>query len=441
LGGYVVHDGSIVVSQSPLTVKTPPSRFAYAIMFPVINEDGPSQSRMRVMVRLSVRSGQVGVGAVCADATTYVAERNATVGDDQVTLAIPAERVAEVRWIVIRNTASGGQSSDVEVTSLDFSPDTSTRPKSLREVTLQPFKSKAFRAERPRVASINTTEVCNLSCVMCHFNGPQAVHKAGALVPAQVEKVLLEIPKGQDVWFCATGEFFMDPNALAYLRRATALGLKPCVLTHGQLFSQQLMDDVLEAGVRLIRMSVDSIDADQYRKIRRGGELSNIIDACRYLRSKKETSHPDLRVEINATLFKTTFGKQLEMERFWRPLVDQVNFNAEYFDTFKFRNIFYQPEERVNCDIDLYVMPSGRIAPCCAIAVYQHDNDVSWLPHIDDVTDLKEAHEKLCDLYEDPNGPMAPLCAKCDWWILSMQGRSPYIRAVDLAQTADQPAS
>src|SRR5262249_31633114 len=151
---------------------------------------------------------------------TYITERHATEGDDLITVPVPADRVADARWIVIRNTAHGSQCSEVEVTSVDFVQDASAPPKSLREVTLQPFKPKAFRGQRPRVASINTTEVCNLSCVMCHFNGPQAVQKAGALVPAQVEKVLVRIPKGEEIWFCATGEFFMDPNALAYLRRA-----------------------------------------------------------------------------------------------------------------------------------------------------------------------------------------------------------------------------
>lgn len=303
---------------------------------------------------------------------------------------------------------------------------------SLAEVTSKPFRPRADRNRPFKLASINTTETCNLSCVMCHFNGPKAIKKSGTLKPEQVLKALQAIPTGETVRFCATGEFFLDPNAVDYLRLASSLGLKPCVLTHGQMFTPELMDSVLEAGVRMIRMSVDSTDEAQYRKIRRGGELRNIIEACEYLRRKKSQEYPDLRVEINATLFKNTFSRQQEMEDFWRGLVDQVNFNAEYYNTFSFRNLFFIPDRRVDCDIRLYIMPSGRIAPCCAIAVYQHDNDVSWLPHVDEVASLQEAHERLCDLYEDPQGPMAPICSKCDWWILSMPGNSPYIRAVDL---------
>jgi len=429
---HVLHSDTSVVSLAPLTIVTPNQRWAYAVSFPIAANLKNQVGRKKAIVRLKVLSGRIGIGVVKGDVTTYIAERQGTPETDSVVVPVPADQAADACWVIFRNTATGGQASTVEIHSVEFIPDPLPKvERSLREVTLQPFKPKAFRAAHPKVASINTTDVCNLSCVMCHFNGPNATKKADALSVQQVSKVLSEIPKGEVVWFCATGEFFIDANALQHLRAATALGLKPCVLSHGQLFTPKLIDEVLEAGVRMIRMSVDSTDADQYRKIRRGGELSKIIEACTYLRGKK-IDYPDLRVEINATLFKTTFASQRQMEDFWRPLVDQVNFNAEYFNTFEFRNVFYVPDQRVDCDIEIYVMPSGRIVPCCAMAVYQHDHDVSWLPHIDEVKSLDEAYQRLCDIYEDPKGPMASICAKCDWWIMFVPGNSPYIRAVDL---------
>ena len=87
---------------------------------------------------------------------------------------------------------------EFELVSVEFVADHAVPAGSLRDVTLRPFKPKAFRASRPKIASINTTEVCNLSCVMCHFNGPNAIKKAGALDPSQVEKVLREaLTKGE----------------------------------------------------------------------------------------------------------------------------------------------------------------------------------------------------------------------------------------------------
>ncbi|MGH9610645.1 MAG: hypothetical protein ACRD34_13345, partial [Bryobacteraceae bacterium] len=77
---------------------------------------------------------------------------------------------------------------------------------------------------------------------MCHFNGPNAIKKGKTLAPEYVRKALEEIPTGSDVWFAATGEFFIDPHALDHLRYASSLGLRPCVLSHGQLYSREMID-------------------------------------------------------------------------------------------------------------------------------------------------------------------------------------------------------
>lgn len=74
-----------------------------------------------------------------------------------------------------------------------------------------------------QVGGITSTEVCDISCVMCHFNGPLAPRKSATITPEQAMLFMRFIPKGL-LWFAATGEFFMDPNALVHLRNAVALG-------------------------------------------------------------------------------------------------------------------------------------------------------------------------------------------------------------------------
>lgn len=235
------------------------------------------------------------------------------------------------------------------------------------------------------------------------------------------------------LWIAATGELFLDPNALDHLRAAVALGHRVAVLSHGQMFTPQLLDQVLEIGVRTVRMSCDSIDPVQYRKIRRGGELSRILDAASYLQEQKK-KYKDLRVEITCTLLSNTFNRQKEFESFWSDKVDRLLFNVEYYDVFKYRRTFHNPAKRHNCEIKTYVVPSGHIAPCCAITVYQHEGDTSWLPHVDTHT-LAEAYEQLCDMYEDPQSPLSRLCRKCDWWIMWAPNKqangSGYFRYVD----------
>ena len=303
----------------------------------------------------------------------------------------------------------------------------------LHQLTQAPFRPQASLEKPVPIGGITPNERCNLSCVMCHFNGPKAEKKTGALEPEKVLNFLRQVPGGSSIWFASFGEFYLDPNALTYLWEATRLGLKPCVLSHGNLYDQKLLDATLEAGVRFFRMSVDSTDPAQYVKIRRGGDFTRILGACAYLRLMKK-SYPEIRVEINATLFRNTYPKQEEMIEFWRGKVDQVNFNAEYFDIFRYRNLNFLPERRNDCKLQLYLLPSGRLAPCCALQVYSHEHDVSWLPHIDEGP-LETAYAKLTDLYKTPGSPLSTLCANCDWWIMwteNQGGRTPYLRCVPL---------
>ena len=132
-----------------------------------------------------------------------------------------------------------------------------------------------------------TTELCHLSCVMCHFNGPKARRGATTLDPDLVLKVLTSRPKNDKILFVSTGEFFSDPNALLYIRMASELGLWPRAITHGQLLTPEFIDRILAAGLKELLISVDSIDRNQYAKIRRGGTLDVILNACAYLKKRK----------------------------------------------------------------------------------------------------------------------------------------------------------
>jgi len=268
---------------------------------------------------------------------------------------------------------------------------------------------------------------------MCHFNGPNATKKAKELAPHNVRTVLDQLPSGSQVHFAATGDFFMDPHAVDHVRYAVSRGLKPLILSHGQLYTPELLNELLEIGVRGFRISCDAIDPVHYARIRRGGEFQKILDAVAHLNSRR-TDFPDLIVEINCTLFRKTFSQQAAFEAYWSGKVDAVHFNAEYHDTWHFRNLFSAPEKRSDCTIQTYILPSGKIAPCCAVMVHAHDANVDWLPTVETHT-LEEAYNELCDMYDDPQSPLGKLCTSCDWWILwaeRIEGVSPYYRQVQL---------
>jgi radical SAM family protein len=309
----------------------------------------------------------------------------------------------------------------------------------LGPITRQPFRPKAARSAVPPLGFVFTTEVCELSCVMCHFNGPNAVRKAATLDPALVRKALGGRPPGEPVWFVATGDFFTDPNALLHLRTASDLGLVPRVITHGQRLTPAFIDEILGIGVREILISVDAIDPDRYARIRRGGRLDVILDALAHLRRRKP-EYPDLRVGVTAICFVKQPTERSVVEEFWRSRADYVQFVSEVYDVFRFRRVFYLPQRRADCHVKLLPLPTGRVAPCCAVMIRAHEGDVSWLPHLAE-DGPEEAYRKLCDLYDDPESPLGQICKTCDWWVQFQTdaGSSPIHQKVELGTSPIGP--
>ncbi|HEY6980683.1 radical SAM protein [Reyranella sp.] len=310
-----------------------------------------------------------------------------------------------------------------------------TEAEALERLTKAPFTPNSHRGTVMDFNGFATTETCELSCVFCHFNGPNAIKKARTLDPEMVRKGLEQVPSGQKVHFAATGDFFQDPHALDHLRKSIDLGHPVNVLSHGQSMPPERLDEMLAMGVREFRFSVDHIDARQYAKIRRGGELERVLQTIDYLRQRKGDL-PDISVEINCILIGDTKDRMQEFADFWSNRVDAIHFHAEYYDVLKFRNLFFIPEQRNDCHIQLYVLPSGQIAPCCAMMVQAHEGDASWLPNIADVS-LQDAYDRLCDMYEDPTSELGKVCSRCQWWVMWTEHRdgcSPYMKSVRFDQ-------
>jgi len=310
----------------------------------------------------------------------------------------------------------------------------------LERLTTASFTPRADRGAEPDFSGFATTETCELSCVFCHFNGPNATKKAKTLAPELIDKGLRQVPAGRKVHFAATGDFFQDPHAMEHLQKSIDLGHPVNVLSHGQSMPPERLEEMLAMGVREFRFSVDHIEPRAYAKIRRGGDLERVLSTIEYLRQRKQDI-PDISVEVNCILIGDTKERMQEFADFWSTRVDAVHFHAEYYDVLKFRNLFFVPEKRNDCHIQLYVLPSGQIAPCCAMMVQSHETDTSWLPNIAD-TSLQEAYDRLCDMYENPSSELGKVCAKCQWWVMwsdQKDGGTPYMRTCRFDQPATTP--
>jgi hypothetical protein len=235
-----------------------------------------------------------------------------------------------------------------------------------------------------------------------------------------VRHFLSGIPQGREIIFFGTGEFLCDPNYLYHIKTARELGHQPCILTNGKLLTHARIDELLANHIRVFRISADGFDDKTNAKNRHGSNFESILEAFRYLNSKK-SEFPDIRCEVNCVAFANDPELPNKSCNFWAGKVDWINMGAEIYDKYKFRNLFFEPDvSRTVCNFLLMLHPTGYILPCCRLVYteFEHAHNKQWLAHIDRYTPL-DAYNHYAELYNTERSPMANICNQCEMLMYS----------------------
>nr|WP_314583399.1 radical SAM protein [uncultured Pseudomonas sp.] len=135
-------------------------------------------------------------------------------------------------------------------------------------------QGRAFRNLR-----ISLTAACNYACTYCVPNGKR-------LVAAQDELSAETMARGVEYLIDAAGierlritggEPLVTPRLEPFLARVSQLGLKDISLTtNGQLLPRKL-DFLIDYGIRRLNVSLDTLDAEAFPRLARGGDLATVL--------------------------------------------------------------------------------------------------------------------------------------------------------------------
>ena len=151
------------------------------------------------------------------------------------------------------------------------------------------------RGRRLRNLRVSLTSACNYACVYCVPDGKRLHPDKNALPLA---KLLLAVDCLKQVNDLRTlrvtgGEPLISPQFDGFMAALGRFEFEDVSLTsNGQLLSRKL-PVLLDAGVKRINISLDSLDAPAFRRIARGGELSEV------LRGIDQALEAGLQVKIN----------------------------------------------------------------------------------------------------------------------------------------------
>jgi radical SAM protein with 4Fe4S-binding SPASM domain len=179
---------------------------------------------------------------------------------------------------------------------------------------------------KPAFISVEPTTNCNLKCPQCFTSDKKFTRPKGNLKPETFDEIIKQTsPHAFYMNLYFQGEPFLNENLSKFIRKAKQSRLYVAVSTNAHHLSAENINQIIEAGLDKIIVSLDGTDAETYKKYREGGDFNKVIEGIRLLVSvKKENkvNHPFIELQFlihrkNETQAKQikTFGKALGVNK------------------------------------------------------------------------------------------------------------------------------
>lgn len=126
---------------------------------------------------------------------------------------------------------------------------------------------------------ISLTDRCNLRCVYCMpKEGLQWQARADQLSAEEIARVVETAAQGGVTRVRLTGgEPLVHPQVVEIVRRIASIkGIEEVSLTTNAMLLERLARPLADAGLKRVNISLDSLDANKFRRITRGGEIGRV---------------------------------------------------------------------------------------------------------------------------------------------------------------------
>jgi len=279
----------------------------------------------------------------------------------------------------------------------------------------------------PRYLEIETVNACNARCPMCTIGDWQRntptmkddlfKHVADEIIDHRDEVIRVSLYRD--------GEPLLDkklPNRIAYLKdggvNATTIS------TNVSLLTEERSRALLEAGLDMIILSVDSLDKEVFENIRRRLKFEEVLENALKFIELRDQIRPQTRIYMRMIRQEGNLDEWPSYEAYWRPKLSD-NDRLYYHNIFNwggqlqgFKSVEGSYEPGLPCVALwslLVIFGDGRV-PLCNVdfnnvypigSVLEHSIEELWKSKV--MNDLREQHltgKKSC----------ISLCENCNVW-------------------------
>lgn len=220
----------------------------------------------------------------------------------------------------------------------------------------------------PLHLDLEVTTLCNLKCIMCEhsFNPPEPMNLDVELG----KKIISEFAEkgGCSIKFCYLGEPLLYQPLCELIAYAKELGVIDTMLaTNGNLLTEQKVKDLVESGLDMVIVSIDSYRPHIYEKIRVNGKLNNVIKGMVYLNKYRKNKKP--KIQIQAIPIKPLNDLEINLGQFnafWKSFADVIRISPYCEDYHQDKDIGITPDFKCSSVWRrLTIRVDGKICICC----------------------------------------------------------------------------
>lgn len=220
------------------------------------------------------------------------------------------------------------------------------------------------RFERPiTYLRISVTDKCNLRCLYCMpVEGvPARRHEEFLTLEQMTEAARAAVRLGVTKIRLTGGEPLVKRGIVDLVRMLAGIqGLEHLAMTTNGTFLARFAHALKEAGLDSVNVSLDTLDADRYRELTRGGEIGHVRDG---IRAAMAEGFP---VKLNMVVLQETGEEEISrMREFCAGIGARLQLinHYELFQEKKDTYAFDRPPSCEGCN-RIRLMADGMLKPC-----------------------------------------------------------------------------
>jgi MoaA/NifB/PqqE/SkfB family radical SAM enzyme len=306
---------------------------------------------------------------------------------------------------------------------------------------LTAMRNRFDPAEEPSIPSsvmIELNNTCNLKCRMCGTKS--ARREKGNMTIDDYRRVIDEIAEIgiTNITLYTHGEPLLYPHLPLAIEIAKAKGLTISISTNGNLLDEQLGRALLQAGLDVLRYSIEGASKTSYEKIRSGGNFDHLLDNMQRFKCLRDQLRAKTAIHLNTIVMAETEPELKEFIHLYSPLVDSMHFSL-----LSNQGGSYKLFERSS----VALIPTNRKYPCSLLwKTFIVNWDLTVTACCVDfhgellVGDLRtralreiwlgETYQRFRDLHREGLYGRMPLCGACNKNVLSKFSRFRFDRKI-----------